>query len=103
MRIRTRWVPDSSPIPNTRHRSGWRHIQVSAAETSTQNSHDRAQRSLQKPSIFGKTARIMGEGRLEPYDLNLCSGYLATLKLAVHVYPIDAEWQGNLCCGRSIP
>jgi len=45
----------------------------------------------------------MGEGSLEPYDLNLCRGCVAALKLAVHVNPIVGEWQGNLCCGRSFP
>ena len=45
----------------------------------------------------------MGKGSLKPYNLNLCSGYFAALKLAVHVRPIVGRWDGNLCCVRSVP
>ena len=69
----------------------------------TENFHDRAQRPLEKASIFWKTTRVTREGSLEPCDLNLCIGYLAELKLAVYICPILAVWDSNLCCRRSFP
>src|SRR4029450_6318135 len=59
-------------------------------------------RPLEKPGIFRETATVTCQGSLEPYDLNLWSGYLAALKLAVYVCPIVAVWDSDLCCRRAL-